>query len=159
MSTEQPQGVPGNGRIPPGIDKGLGIIDDLGQGNDRRRRCSGRVAVAPNKPNFPRSWAENAGAARKQSQSARPRRPLLGIGDCRLGIGDWGLRVRWEGHSGDVGETQNKPNLPLLATSVVALSGQRVANPDSTVADGNTRYEIRAHRVDRMQNKANSWRF
>jgi hypothetical protein len=148
MSTKQPQTVPGDGRIPPGIDEGLGIIDDLGQDSDCCRKCAGRVAAAPNKPNFPRSWAKNAGTAGKQSQSGRPRQP-------QLGIGDWGLGIRSEGRSGDVDETPNKPNLPFVATSRVVLVGP--AGGDPGFRGG--RCEIRVRRVDRMRNKANFRRF
>jgi hypothetical protein len=55
-------------------------------------------------------------ASEKQSQSMRP-------GLSQLGIGDLGLGIRRDGHSSDVDATQNKPNLPLLATSRALLVG------------------------------------
>jgi hypothetical protein len=56
---------PGRGDL--GIDDGLGIIDDLGQGNRGHQRRATRQNGAPNKANFPAFWPENEGAAKDKA--------------------------------------------------------------------------------------------
>jgi hypothetical protein len=71
MNGKQPQPDTTIRRIPAlGIDEGVWIIDGLGRGNRRRRRCSGRVDAAPNKPNLWRFWAKNAGRQKNKANLA-----------------------------------------------------------------------------------------
>jgi hypothetical protein len=80
---------PGRGGL--GIDYGLGIIDDLGQGNHGRHSRTIQWDVAPNRPNFRRFWAKNEGGV--QDKANRRRRDARRIDDGLGIIDDWGKAI------------------------------------------------------------------
>jgi hypothetical protein len=98
------------------IDDGLSMIDDLRQGNHRRRRRAVSRSDAGNKPNFPGFWAENAGAAEKQSQSWRPRPPGSEMRDGSSSGRERGGQVVWK-------ECQTKP-IPFLLGPKTRVGGK-----------------------------------
>jgi hypothetical protein len=81
-----------------------------------RVRC---VDGAPNKPNLCRFWASNGDAARKQSQSRRPRPPASGATRCEIRFTRYASAV-WT-------KCQTKPIYPhwgtLRATGRVSTLG------------------------------------
>jgi hypothetical protein len=106
----------------------------------RWRRCHRRAKQSQ----FPAFLGWKRGSARKQSQSARPRRPRLGIGDCRLGI-----RGRWARYL--CGQCAKQTQF----TSFGYIWGDFPSRQEAReIRD--SRFEIRVHRVDRMSNKPNS---
>jgi hypothetical protein len=123
----------------------LWIIDDLGQGNRRRRRRVRRVDAAPNKPNHSICCGADAGGALHIGRESLRAKNKANPG--ARGGRDWGLQIGDRGLAG--------------ARYARGVGTKRQTNPiyhlwlhrGFEIRD--TRFEIRVHPVGAAPNKPN----